>query len=699
MTFVAWDTETAPVIYGNLAPKIICLSWATFVNKEWDPEIVTDGDPYLDEAIMALFESDDTFIGHFTAYDATCALATVPAVTPLIFKAYEDGRMHCTVVRQKLINLSKHGKLDKYPEGGSRRDISYGLADLVLEFFGRDRTAEKKDEDSWRAHYQMLSGKPAEDYPDEALEYALQDAVDTGMVFMQQEHICKTHPTAQVTTQELRAAADFALRLESCWGLRIDHEMRDRIRDRVMAEYEPEATPLLLEAGIVRPGIPPKPYRSGAKNSDGTPKMTKGKRPSRNMKVLHGLIEKICEEHKIPVKRTEKDGVATDADWLAQISIHSPVLQEYEHRQALAKIAETELPRLSMPTAHPMYDVIKETGRTSSRKSKTVEGTFNGQNVDPRARPCYIPRPGCVFVGVDYSMLELCSVAQKTFNLFGESHHLDLINEGIDLHAYLGAQLALRLDDTFQGACNDARVSDPRSVYQTFHLLADSEYPEAKRLYKHFRTMAKPTGLGFPGGLGPETFVQFARASFGVDLIKITGSYAAAVNLARQLREFWHQTYPEMRRYFNWINTACQDPEFEDAYCYTTPLGMLRRNATYCACANGAAMQSPAAEGMIISVWELAKACYDWTQENVLFNCRPVLEIHDENIVEAPADEKLQARIKEIQRIMQDSMSIVMPDVTIRTEAVLMERWDKRAEPVFNEAGELQIWRPEEGYK
>jgi len=39
-------------------------------------------------------------------------------------------------------------------------------------------------------------------------------------------------------------------------------------------------------------------------------------------------------------------------------------------------------------------------------------------------------------------------------------------------------------------------------------------------------------------------------------------------------------------------------------------------------------------------------------------------------------------------------MTKVIPDVAIRTESVLMDRWYKEAEPIHNEQGFLLKWDP-----
>jgi DNA polymerase I-like protein with 3'-5' exonuclease and polymerase domains len=187
-------------------------------------------------------------------------------------------------------------------------------------------------------------------------------------------------------------------------------------------------------------------------------------------------------------------------------------------------------------------------------------------------------------------------------------------------------------------------------------------------------------GLGYPGGLGAETFVALAKTAYEIDV---------TLEQAEQMREVWFETYPEAVDYFKWVNKDCKDPSDHDLYLYVSPLGMVRAGATYCACANGAALQTPASEGAKLAVFRLAKNC--WLSRGDLEGTLPVAFIHDEILAEVPIEKSHEAACS-IARIMVESMQTVLPDVKIKAEPCLMERWDKRAEPVFKE-GRLMPWR------
>jgi hypothetical protein len=327
---------------------------------------------------------------------------------------------------------------------------------------------------------------------------------------------------------------------------------------------------------------------------------------------------------------------------------------------------------------------------------------------------------------VDYAALELCTAAQVTYNLLGYKGVLmGLINEGKDVHSYLGAQIAVALDPEFTsawGLCAD----DPGNSYELFKSveknteICDSPifrdifeecYLGKKRgdhvvdwddckmsaYYKHFRTFGKPTGLGFFGGLGEPTFMSMAKATYGISV---------DLDTAKVLRNIWRKYIPEGQEYLKYVNKMMVDglaaPEVvtgddgkqrkRNFYCYDTPLGMHRAKCTYTAAANGCALQSPAAEGALGGVIELMKAV---TIGDLTGHVFPSLFIHDEILFEIVEDDMVTKRVEVVQEIMERNMEVITPDVKSRTEPALMRRWSKFAEEVRDEAGNLMVWEEE----
>jgi hypothetical protein len=370
---------------------------------------------------------------------------------------------------------------------------------------------------------------------------------------------------------------------------------------------------------------------------------------------------------------------------------------------------------------HGSYDPIKLTGRSGCSTSKLYPSR-NDQNVDPRIREVTIPRKGNVIVSSDYNRMELGTAAQKCYNLFGYSVLRDKINAGVDVHAFLGARIAYEMDPTFKAAVKTVVVNNQISeaAFKIFDMLKGSElicdssdfhksyiesHPENTKeitwgdFFKHYRKFAKPTGLGYPGGLGPKTFMGIARTSYGVDVNLETAS---------QLRDIWRLTFPEMAEYLTWVTKECVDRnhhpiiEYDDEgkpkkiryYTYDTPGGMHRSKCSFCQAANGQALQAFSAEGALEANYRVQKAFALAKPGDLLYGCLGIAFIHDEILWESPEDTYVGLRAKEVERIMVEAMEEITPDVRAGAESAAMYRWNKYAEPLW-EGDTLHIWKPE----
>lgn len=720
---LGWDTETHLFKAFALLPKIVCSSWAWETEDGFETDLRggAEEDKHYAMVKSMLTNEDIEIVTANGAFDFGVVAANWPDLIPLIFAAMEAKRIYCVQNREKLLNLSDFGLPDQIPNGnGSYSRASYTLASLAKKYLGVDRSAEKEGDDIWRLNYHKLDGKSAKDYPKEASDYARADALDTLGVFLAQEER-KEERGLSTATEHLQCASHFALTLCSAWGVKINLDKKEEIRVHFEEITNLKALPLLVTSGLVSPSVPPQPYKNNARaHEEDCPKKKvsgvwscecplklRGEiKEKRNMALIRDKITAICTRLEVEVPMSDKSEkfpegqVKTDKKTLTRLAPHDPVLLQYQTRQKWQKILTTEIPRMGdIGCMFPSYDPIKETGRSSSFDGGKKSGIASGniQNVDPKVRRCYEPREGCVLLSVDIKAMELVTAAQKCYSLFGESVLRDRINAGIDTHAYLGSQLAYCMDDKFKKHARKSGARTVLEVYEFFHtrkhgsadLVKDSESPE-DAFYKHWRKFAKPVGLGYPGGLGPATFIDLAAGyGFLVDLAT-----------AKLLRDIWLQTYPEFEEYFNWIKKSCKDPKNVDDdgrpyYTYTTTLGLVRARATYCAAANGAALQAPGAEGAKLGFYRIQRECYDPSLNSCLLGCRSIAWIHDEAILEIPNDEFMHERAERVVDIMVCGLEAVLPDMLVEAEPALMLEWDKRAEPTYDQDNRLTIWRPE----
>jgi len=218
---------------------------------------------------------------------------------------------------------------------------------------------------------------------------------------------------------------------------------------------------------------------------------------------------------------------------------------------------------------HPRYQTLVNTGRTSCSKP-------NFQNL-PRAgevRSMFKAKEGHTLIITDYSSLELCVLAQVTYEKFGHSVMKDLINEGRDLHRYAASQ-----------------------IYNK----------EEKDVTKEERQLAKILNFGLGANMGHTTFVDYA-AGYGVTL---------AEEQSFQLKEMWKNIYPEMVEFFKVPNPVPR---------HYTRTGRARGECTYTAYLNGF-FQGPSADGLKLALYELDK-----------LGMKIVGEVHDEIISEVPIE-------------------------------------------------------------
>ena len=690
-TVIALDTETFLIGPDAIAPKLVC---ASFSDGEGALLVGNDSMDNLKKSIVMAFEEFDIVVGHNISYDLTVIAEAFPDLLPMIFAKLAEGKVHDTRIREKLHNLGTHGKMDfKEMPDGSTRKLSYRLMDLELKYLQLDRSEDKLSAEAWRMNYKTLDGMPVEKYPAKAAEYAIEDAVNTFKVY-EAQRVCKN-----LLTEGFQVAVDFALRMMTVAGWKIDSEEVTKLETWLDEALEDQS--LLEDANILRPAQPPRPYVNGACDIDGNPKMTAGKAASVNKKALGAYIEDLCEEIGIEPEETAKGAVSTASAFLAELAPYDNIIEAYVERQKLQKLKTTYLPNFKWDgefaeRVHPSFDVLKESGRTSSYTNRLFP-SCNIQQVDPRVRGCYIADNGFVLVSSDYSSLELCSLAWRLREVVGSNTMLSLIKRGVDLHAYLGMHMAYEFKKDFREACGGLNTDQRYELFMSLKTAGDEE----KAFFKKYRTFAKPTGLGYPGGLGAETFVTYAKATFDVDLRAIAeemdtlpdvkcDSDDPAIILATHMKEIWFTAFPEMRQYFQWVSSQLDSQSTKDdpKYSYETPLGMVRRMASYCAATNGAGMQSPAAEGAKLAVFEVVRKCWDSTMESPLYGSVPLAFIHDEIIIEVPDDETRTACCKELSDTMVEAMQAILTGIPIEAEPCMMYRWDKYAEPKY-EKGEL----------
>lgn len=671
---IGFDFETFPFGPCNLAPEPICLSLG---EEDGTGVVIASCEAHFDDAIEFAWKQDEIVTAN-GAFDSSVIVAHRPKLAPLVWKAYRERRVVDILIREQLKVLADTGDLSfEMLPNGAKSPLLFNQAALEEKHLGISRGEEKDDEDGWRKNYSSLVGVPASEYPPDAYAYSRDDAVNS-------VRIARLQPVSKA--EWVHVNANFGLYLNSCWGFPIDRAMVDKLFLELTEKFDEKNFQLLLKMGILRPSVAPRVMST---------RVTQGKKSSINETLLRAHVEAVSKKFDIPIKLTDGGKVSFSEEVQVDLQGLDPAFDEFVERQEMKNLVNTELPRLKgHDRVHPKYRALKATGRSGSAGNKKTDKNppypaVHIQGINKRIREAYVADPGFVLCSIDYNFIELVSAGQKCLDLFNESKLADSINAGKDPHADLGSGLARKFDSEFKWS------KDDEENYIQFLLLKTGD--NAK--YKHWRNLSKPTGLGLWGGLGAKRFVGYAKKEpFFVDLVKMTGSMDAAIEMGRTLKAGWLEKYPEAEAYFNWINRDCKDVEWsmadDERYVYQSPNGMVRRNCHFTDAANGAALQTPTAEGAKIALFSLAEALHDPTIGSCLLGCHQLAFIHDEGILQLPLDEFVHERAFEAARILKEGMSQVMTRVKVGAEPALMMRWDKRAETVFDENKRLTVWQP-----
>lgn len=643
---IAFDTETALIRPGCLAPPLTCVSWAEgpsgrvslFDHRE-GPEVFEDN----------LFFSDK-FVGHNVSYDLAVLCTEKPSLLPLVFAALEADRITDTRIRQKLIDIAQ-GQHKGYRDGATEQWVEHLYS---LDALAQRHLDKKLDKHTWRLRYGELRGVPIEQWEEGARHYAEEDALTTLQVWQHQEKWLHL-----LADQYRQTRAAWWLHLISCWGIRTEEAAVQALELSVSRKLS-AATALCRQHSLVR------------------------ENGSRDTKKARRLMLQACEALGIKPKRTKTYTELKRADTLTEkqeakfsdplfgvsldeeacTTVKDPVLEAYSQVSSLKIIADTHIPALYNGVRGPIqpsFDSLIATGRTSC-KGYSEGAPTNGyqlQNVRrlPGIRECFVPRKGRLFLSADYDGLELRTFAQVCMWVVGWSRLGEALNSGKDPHSMLGASLLeLSYEDMLQALKN--------------------KEPEAKDA----RQFSKVGNFGFQGGMGAESFRAHAREQF-----KIYKSHEEC----EHLHEMWKVQWAEQAEYFRWINSQCDPLADVKHFGSDRHRGSIRYTV---AC--NTFFQGLAADATKHAGFAIAKECWAG-EDSPLYGCRVVNYVHDEFILECPDSlPEARAAARRLVEVMCERAGEWLPDVPPTASPVLMTRWSKDADPTFDSNRELVPWSP-----
>ena len=475
-------------------------------------------------------------------------------------------------------------------------------------------------EDTWRLHYAELDGVPLSEWPAEAIEYARKDADVTLALY-------REVPESPDSFRQARAA--LSIHLASCWGMRTDPVAVARLEKRTKDEIEQHRA-ALVEAGLLN---------------------EKGKR---SIKAARARMLEVMGGELYNCELTEKGAIKVDRETCEESG--DPLLKSYARYTKLQSLTSGAIKDYKEGTTMPIhttFNPIVYTGRMSSQKP-------NLQNIrrEPGVRECFVPRAGCVYLAADVDRAELHTLAQVCKWKVGYSELGARLNAGEDPHLTMGARLL--------------GISAAEAIER-----AERKDPEVEKA----RQAAKVASFGFPGGLGVEKMVDYAKGR----------KIALTLAEARELHEAWKATWPCIVQYLDWIG-ACTKTHghMTVEQCMS---GRLRGKTGYTNAANSF-FQGLAADAVKACCWEITKRTYN-DRTSALYGARLVNVIHDEFLLEVK-EEAAPAAGDELAALVVEHYSKWTPDYPISCSPLLMRRWVKAAHMVRDGfTGELKVWGDE----
>lgn len=620
---LALDTETELIAPGRQAPPLVCVSIS---NGESSSVLHWSG---VEGFLSALFApTGGPIVGCNIAFDCSVIVAQFPDLAPAVFAAYDADRITDVAIRQKLIDLAD-GSLGWGSVDGKRTRFRYSLDELTRRHFG----VSLDKASPWRTRYAELRHLPISSWPAEAIDYSRADADATAAVWRAQEG-----RTLELRDQYRQARADFWIRLMSAWGMTTSAEHVDAFERQARANYARLAA-ALVAAGLKRPD-------RTVKRRAGPLEVVEG---ARDTKAAKARLIAAYLRAGLPIPTTAGGDVCLDED--ACNKSGDPVLRDYGAFGSASKVLTADVPLVRGGTTQPIhahFEVLLETGDIGCSAPNLVNLPTR-----PGVRECFVPRPGFVFLAVDYSAIQLRTWAQACLYLLGFSRMAEVLNAGEDPHCMVAADIL-------------------GTTYADAFARKDEVYYE--------RQCGKVANFGFPGGMGPARLVHAAANQYNVE---ITEDFAA------KLKAIWRRKWPEADPYLEHVR---QRTAYGEAQIEQFGSGRLRGGLGYCDTANGL-FSALSYDAIKAAGWLVSKACY-LDAASPLYGARIVNVIHDELLLEVPEALGHECA-EETARLMIAGATPWIPDVPPKTEAVLMRRWSKKAKALRDGAGRLVPWAPE----
>lgn len=647
------DTETERFAPGYMAPRITCLG--------------LDG-PATGRILLPTPEARDVFVHvalrtptvwHNGPYDLCCALAWW-GCTREIIDALDANLIGDTWVIQRLAII---GGLAKWT------DLSLDVLHAAMGL------GELPKDPAIRTSYGPLLNRPLSEYTQAQIDYAIDDPSATKRVYARQYRWLDPTKNPQIFWADVCELTRKRVWLEACrdWGLRTNGKKLDDLRLAVerhigtmraqaqvpayLEDEDPTKVPP-SEASLVRKDETGCKIRQQALVAAAYLAPKPLPLPGRPLKErVAAAIPLVPQSILTTEPRQAKDAAPRKKKWKPSISVKRNVLEEsgderlaafaeYGSWVSLESALEHYVAGAYQPI-HTKWGVADSTRTTSSKPQVQNLGKKKG------IRECFVPRPGFCYVSVDHGGLENATLAQFGIWYLRDRSFADFVNANKDLHTLVASQI--------YGCSYDEGIRLKKAM--------DPHFDDC-------RQAAKKIDFGAPGGAGWKRL----RLSAAQEHLIWTEEQA------KKYRQAWVDAVPVGAKMHDWVAEHEQpDGRFSVPIPGTT---ITRRNVTFCSACNN----SFQALGAVVESrvgWVMFKERL-LDPSSPLAQCAMVNYEHDAFMWEAPLDLSHETA-ERLEVLMHEAPRAVMPDVTLKSDAVAMAYWSKNARRIVID-GRLRVW-------
>ena len=630
----------------------------------------------------------------------------------------DDNRMHDTMLLDELIRLARD---DAYPRPRDLGVVAREYAGLAVD-----------KSDPYRLRYAEIIGVDWSTVDPGFFDYAIKDPIATWATYqaMVGEAMDLMEAQAMIRPDALDRFGFLSEAIQIKASIFFAHcERQGMGLDPARLEVTQANLRRRLEELIALLATMPRCQDLFNRDRNGVIRRTpKGGGPSLSQARLRPLLEQAADAvaaetgRPVPVPRTATGKVSLAADDWEELAPFDPLVAAWIELGKTTKSLQF-FSCLEGASINPRYTTLVRTGRTSCSAP-------NIQNL-PRIggfREAFVPRPGHLFLIVDYAYIELRTLAAEFLARYGSSRLADVIRDGVDPRVCTAAM--------FEGM-----------ELEAFLELRRSDDPNDRERYATLRQRAKVLNFGIPGGLGAASLVAYARSTYGVTLTLEeatefrhrlihevypelgvyladdamaslagalgapveacwgrfdrsglhSGQIAGAVKKVAQGRPHKADGTPYKPHFvegvWDGLIALNRNPEltpllagrqgdeglrarlFDSAV--TTLTGRIRGRVRFTQAKN-TPFQGLAADGAKLALWDLMRSGY-----------KVVAFIHDEVIIEIPEGADYTAVARHVESIMNRAMEVVTGEVPVAVEYALSRVWSKKAKAVFDAQGRL----------